>query len=110
MRGAATRQERSIGVEHGAIAAIPERAERGSFGIGGIREQGERRIGVGREDDAIVPPLGTVDRHGDVAIEPTHGDHRRRELEREPAGAQPREQRVDVAAAATGDRAPRERP
>ena len=99
------RQERAIGVQHGRVVAVLERAERAALGGGGLGEQRERGVGVRREDQPVEALLA-AGHDGDARRVARDGLHRAAEAEVE---ARAREQRVDVAPAAADDGLPRQR-
>ena len=46
-------EKRRVGVQHGVVLRVPERAEDCALVVARVLEQGERLVGVGRHDRAI---------------------------------------------------------
>ena len=104
-RPAAARQHARVGVEDRLVGLVGDRAEDLVLAVGGVGQQRQRLVGVGREHD-LVEPLGLAPARRDqhvvgVPARPTATGVRSRRR-----SANGRGQRLDVASRAAADRPP----
>ena len=102
-RGAAARQQARVGVEHGLVSLVADRAEDLGLRARRVGEQSERAVGVNREHDLVEALVGVVEADGHRVVVADDVAHRRPQVH---ALAERRDQRLHVAARAAADRAP----
>ena len=103
-RAPALREQARVGVEHGLVAAVRDRAQQLVLAVAGVGEQRQRLVGMGGEDDLVEPlRLTAGGRDGHAVRMALDRAHRRGEPQPHAPVAR---DRVDVARRAAGDGAP----
>ena len=104
MGRAAPRQQRGVGVQHGLVSLVFDRAQHLGLGAGGIAEQAQRLVGVHGEHDLVEALARRVEPDRDAAGPAQNVAHGGAKVD---AVAKRRDQRLDIATRPAADGAPR---